>query len=174
MEFLKKVDAYFDRFLDIQAFAACVMLIFMMLLTCYEIIARYIFQTSPAWVLEICEYILLYVTFLGAAWLLKKDGHVKVDIVFSLLSLRSRWIVTIIICVLGALASLFITWYGTVSALDHFRRGIEVIQTLNTPKWILLLIIPLGSLMLFIQLLRQIFVHLSEGIEPKEKSSSGI
>ena len=47
---LQKAGSLFDRFLDLQALLSGAILIFMMLLTCYEIIARYVFQTSPAWV----------------------------------------------------------------------------------------------------------------------------
>jgi len=160
MGLLRKAGSIFDRFIDVQAFAAAAMLLFMMLLTCYEVIARYIFQTAPAWVLEVCEYMLLYVTFLGLAWLLRRDGHVKVDVVWGRFGSKSQRVMNFITCIMAVPATLIITWYGAASSWDHFQRGIQVIQTLHTPKWILMLVIPVGSLMLLIQLLRQIVQHL--------------
>ena len=60
---LNNAEKIFDRILDILAFMAILMLIFMMLVVCYDVVMRYIFHNPPGWVVEICEYLLLYVTF---------------------------------------------------------------------------------------------------------------
>lgn len=171
MGLLRKAGSIFDRLIDVQGFLAASMLLFMMLITCYEVIARYIFGTASAWVLEVCEYMLLYVTFLGATWLLRRDGHVKVDVVWARFGPKSKRVLTLMSCFTAAWATLVVAWFGATSTWDHFQRHINVIQTLRIPKWILLLVIPMGSLMLFVQLLRQIHEHLgsrgSQGDRPK-------
>ena len=164
--FLKKTERLFDRLIDLQALIACAMLTLMMFLTCYEVISRYVFAKSPAWVLEVCEYMLLYVTFLGITWLLRRDGHVKVGLINTILGARAREGLGVSTCIVATLACIIIAYFGAVSTLDHFQRGIKVFQTLNTPKWVLIIIIPLGSIMLSIELLRQLVHRLKK--DPEE------
>ena len=49
---------------------------------------RYFLNRPLVWVLELTEYALLWVTFLGAAWLLRQGGHVQVDVIVDFMSRR--------------------------------------------------------------------------------------
>jgi len=161
MKFLETPRAVLDGIINYLAGAAGVLIIAIMLIMCYEVVMRYFFNRPPAWPVEICEYMLYLLALLGAAWLLKENGHVRVDIVVSNLNLKAQTWLNIVTSALGVLICLTIGWYGLESTIDHFQRGIPVVTTLAFPKYPLLAFIPLGFFLLSIQFLRQTYGYVT-------------
>lgn len=147
----------FDKMLDTMALVAGIFSITIMVLICYLVVMRYLFHKPPAWVLEICEYLLIYITFLSSAWLLRKNGHVRVDIILNWIPSSAKNALLIFTSFLGCLSCCAIAWFGLLVTLDKFSRNILTIQTLRVPEWILFCIIPIGSLFLLLEFLRQTF-----------------
>lgn len=170
MRFLKKLNSFFDGIIDGMAFLAGLLLLFTIFSICYEVLIRYFLMRPSTWSVEITEYILLYITFLGAPWLLKQKGHVKVDVVLNMLNIRTQRILNLITSLLGAIICLVLFWFGVLTTADHFMRKIPVIKSLEVPKFILLAVIPFGSLLLCIQFIRQI-VAIAKNL--KEKHLTG-
>ena len=101
-----KIGRVLDRLTDVSAFAAGLLLSFILLSVCLDVIMRYCLNRPLQWVIELTEYALLYITFLGTAWLLRTEGHITVDVVLNRLSPRRQAIlrvfssaVGIVICV---------------------------------------------------------------------------
>jgi len=132
-------------------------LILIVISVCFEIVMRYFFRSPLIWVVELTEYGLLYVTFLGSAWLLRQDGHVKVDVVLSYMSRtwRKRW--AVLSSLMGLGVSLVLTVFGAITTWDHYIRGIFKPSVLEFPTWVPLLAIPLGSSLLSIRFGRMLF-----------------
>ena len=107
---LKKVTAVYDRGVDFFAFLAALIITGMVGVLLYEVFMRYVIHRPPAWAWEICECMLLLVTFLGAAWLLRRKGHVSVDIVFSRLGMKTRTVVGILTSFLAMFICFLITY----------------------------------------------------------------
>ena len=55
-----------------------------------EVFLRTFFNRPQEWVMELSEYALLYITFLSAAFVLKKEGHIVVDLVTCRLNVKKR------------------------------------------------------------------------------------
>ena len=70
---MKKLMILFDRTMNAMAFLAGVILIFIMLSVCLEVILRDVFDAPQMWVTQVTECLLLYITFLGSAWLLREE-----------------------------------------------------------------------------------------------------
>ncbi|MCB2191171.1 MAG: TRAP transporter small permease [Deltaproteobacteria bacterium] len=149
----------FDGLVTAGAAAAGLIFLFMMVVVCVDVIMRYWFQSPMGWVVEVCEYLLLYVTFLGAAWLLRRNGHVRVDLIYFYLSDKSIARLKLITAIAGTLACAILFIIGCESTVDAYIRGNPEIKTLSIPKWTLLWVIPYGSLMLTIQFARQVLEH---------------
>lgn len=149
----------FDFLVTAGAAASGLIFLFMMLAVCVDVVMRYWFQSPMGWVVEVCEYLLLYVTFLGAAWLLRKNGHVRVDLVYFYLSERTVARLKFLTAVAGALACAILFVIGCQATIDAFIRGTPEIKTLSVPKWTMLWVIPYGSIMLAIQFWRQVLEH---------------
>lgn len=153
---LTKATAIFDRILDFFVFLAGVALSFMLLSICAEVVMRYFLNRPLVWVMEISEFGMLYVTFLGAAWLLRKGGHIRIDLFIKLLKPKNELLVNIVTFSLSAVACLVLVWYGGESVWYNYQSGSYMPTQLEPPKWIIVAIIPLGSFLLFIQFLRNI------------------
>lgn len=162
MDHKNKWGRFYDRVLDTLGVIAGTLTILVMLVICYLVVMRYIFHRPPAWIVELSEYLLLYITFFGAAWLLRKDGHVNVDIVLIFLPDSWKRALNVITAVLGTISCLILAGIGTWVTANNYTRGLYSIQTLSVPKWILLAVIPLGSFLLFIQFLRRLNTALAE------------
>ena len=162
-----KVMAVHDRIVDFFAFLSALIITAMVAVLFYEVFMRYVIHRPPPWAWEICESMLFLITFLGAAWLLRRNGHVSVDIVCSRLRTKTRTVVSMLTSFLGMVICLLITWAGIWITVDHFQAGITVPGYLDIPKAPFLLFIPLGCLMLAIEFLRQAIQRLSELQYPK-------
>ena len=157
-----------------MAMLAIAILVAVTLCVCFEVLMRYGFNAPQIWVIELSEYALLYITFLGAAWVLHQGGHVKVDIflnmtppglrrVFGAISASLGLVIAVVLCVFGANA----TW-------NAYARGMFKATLLEFPTWIVLLAIPVGSLMLTVRFLRQLIGHLRGDAEESLEQDFGI
>ncbi|MDP2932219.1 MAG: TRAP transporter small permease, partial [Chloroflexota bacterium] len=155
-DYLKQVSKILDGINRAGIILVGIILVFIMLMVNTDIFMRYFFNRPIIWSVEISENALLFATFLGAAWVLAKGKHVRIDTLTSRLSRRGLALFNIATYVLCALVTLAFVWYGSLVTLDHYRRGLFVPTFLNIPNAYILFIIPLGSLLLFLQFLREI------------------
>lgn len=150
-----------DRFIDFVFYTTCFAMIFAWLMTCTDVVMRYFLNSPILWSVEINEYILAGTTFLSAAWVLRKDGHVSIDSALRLFKPRKRAFISIFTSLLGALVCLFIFWFGLLKTVDQFKLGtITYDKTLEIPFYVLLAIMPVGFLLFFYQFLRQAYTNL--------------
>ena len=68
------------------ALMAGVLLVLVTVFIGYVIFARIVNISSPAWIVQFTEYALLWMTFLGTAWVLGRNRHVAIDLITSRLS----------------------------------------------------------------------------------------
>lgn len=152
---MKKLVEIFDRVMNIMMFLAGIILIFIMLSVSLEVILRTFFNRPQIWVTEVTEVLLLYITFLGSAWLLREGGHVKVDIILGHLKPKTVAFLGIISSVIGVFVSITLTVYGFSVTLDYLQRGIYTPTAMEIPVSAIIVIIPIGALMLFFQFIRR-------------------
>ncbi len=153
----------FDRFIEALAFLAGVLTILMMVGISVDVTCGYVFHRPIMGVLELSEMMLLYITFLGAAWVLREEGHVNMDLILTIFKPRTQaWInaVTSLVC---AGICLILFKYGLQVTLGMFRDGVLESGTVQINQGYLLLVIPLGSLPLFLQFLRRTLKFVAMG-----------
>lgn len=158
----RSFNTLFDLITDLGAVLAAILLILMTVMICYSVVMRYYFGMPAGWSNEITEYALLYITFLGATWLLRKDGHVRVDLLVNNLDEPWRIMLNMWTALLSILVCILITYHGTLSTLDHYHRGIPVIKSLSIAKYLLLWVIPAGMFLLLIQFIRDFVVMVGQ------------
>ena len=154
---LARVNTIFDRILSIGIICACVFIVLMMLSVNFEVVMRYFFRMPQLWVTQGSEIGLLYVTFFGAAWVLHKEGHVSMDLVLNRLKPRVRAILNSVTSLLAAVVVFPLIWYGFIVTWDHYQRGLYYETNLPIPNVIILWVIPVGSIVIFAQLLRRTY-----------------
>lgn len=155
MDLLTKLGSMYDRLIDGLAYLTGGIFIFIMIAVTVDVSSRKLLGSPIQWVDEVTGYLLLYATFLAAAWLLKKEGHVSVDVVVERLNPRTQTWLHMIISILIAALCLVMAYVGVLTTLDVYRRGVFTVSFLEAPLALLVAVIPLGFLLLFIQFLRR-------------------
>lgn len=155
MKLLRKFDPFLDRLNHCLAWMAGILLIYAMLSVTYNVFSRYFFDRPVVWVLEISEYCLLYIVFLGAAFLLQNEGHVRVDLLLNRLRPVAQARLNAITSIAGAIVCLILTIYGARITWDAFINHVPTMEFLKMPYFIILIIIPIGSFLLTVQFLRR-------------------
>lgn len=145
----------FDRLTWTLFLLACVLLAFITLSVSLNVAMRYFLERPLRGVTEVISYALVFITFLSAAWVLRTDKHVKMDIVVNRLNPRTRAVLYIIIYILSAMAWLVVAWYSGQITWQLFLRGERINSLLEPFKAPLVAIVPLGSFLLFVESLRR-------------------
>ena len=126
-----------------------------MLSVSLEVVMRYFLGRPTVWVLEIAQLGLVYVPFLGAAWLLRREGHVKMDVVLNQLKPRAQSLVNAITSIVGAITCLVIAWFSAQMTWEYFQLDYTSPTGLRIPTAPILVIVPVGVYLLSIQFLRR-------------------
>ena len=119
----------------------------------YEVVCRYIFNRPTMWSFDI-SYMLGSTAFaIGAAWTLKKDIHVRVDILYSRLSPKAQGLIDILLSLI--LFFPFITMafvYSTKAAAFSWSTHERIISGYwNPPIYPLKTIIAIAYGLLLVQ-----------------------
>ena len=132
------------------------MLFYIMLSTCYNVIARYAFNAPSIWIDEMSSLCLLFLPFFVGAWILKKEGHVKMDLLLNYTGRRTRLVLGIFSSIFICLVCAVFVVYGFKVAWEMFEIGYRTDTNLRMLKWPIISIIPLGFLLILLQAVRNI------------------
>lgn len=114
------------------------------LLVTSEVVLRYFFKNPLGWSVEISEYIVLFITFLAAPWVLKYDQHVRVDVLVGALPPFARSALKFVGNVLGLSACLLLLYFSGILFYDSYVFGTVVEKVLRVPRALLVGVIPLS------------------------------
>jgi len=134
-------------------FLASVMMAALVIIVCIDLTLRYFFRAPLIWGTEVTEIFLLYITFLGAAWVFKEDAHVVIDVFTSKASGRKKKVLAMVSYLFVGIVSAVLVSYGFYTAYDHYRRGVFNPTIIETPIALIIVIIPIGSAPLFLEVL---------------------
>lgn len=144
-----------DQLSKISAWLSKLALIILAVAMLYEVIARYVFNASTIWAFDI-SYMATGIAFmLGVAWTAQVDGHVKVDVLSSLMPKRISRIITGIAytVVLSPTLSL-VAWFGWKKSLSAFTTNeVEMVSTWAPKMWPFYTCIAFGLTLLALQVL---------------------
>lgn len=152
----------FEKINQILAYFSGVLLSLITLAIFAEIIARKLWTYSIMGVIECSEYAIVFITFLSAAWVLKDDAHIKVDIVLDWLKPRTRAFINMATSFFGAILSMFIACRSALIIWDLWRRGLYTEKTLEFPMAPLYIPMFLGLVMLSVEFFRRALGYLVE------------
>ena len=175
MKVARKIAAIYSKGIDYLAYLAGILVIFIMLATGTEVVVRKLFGFSMVWTVEYSEHAILYITFLSAAWLVKKRQHVKIDVVLNSLNpARQVWL-NMVMYLVGAALCLFTAYHSALTVWDVWQRHVYTTTTLEIPMAPLIAIIGVGSLLLSIEFAKASYEYLkSRKVEIREiESRSG-
>jgi TRAP-type C4-dicarboxylate transport system permease small subunit len=123
----------------------------LMILIAREVIWRYILNKPSVFSVEISEYIMIFITFMCAGWVLHKNAHVSMTVLTDRLPVRIRISLDIVTSLLTMGVCSVIIWKGAISAVIAFTGHYRSASLIEFPLWISYSIIPVGMTILFLQ-----------------------
>jgi len=149
-EILEKIVSWINK---VFVFIACLMMSALVVIVCIDLGLRYFYNAPLLWGTEVTEILILYITFLGAAWVFREDGHVVIDVFTAKAFGRTKKILTMVSYLCVGLVAAVLVYYGFYTTYDHFVRRVFNPTILETPIALIIVIIPLGSVPLFLEVL---------------------
>lgn len=125
----------------------------LMVVICFDVLMRYVFASSSAAITETEWHIFAAIFMLGAAYTLKYDKHVRVDVFYANFSEKGKAWVNLI----GTLLFLFPFCYVVIrSSIPFVENSFAVRETSPDPgglpaRYIIKSMIPIGFLLLMLQ-----------------------
>lgn len=150
----RKREGWFDRVSHqadrVARFLVVLMMAVMSVIVLFGVFNRFIFKIPISWTEEIAKYLLIWISMIGSAIAVRIGGHVGVGMFVSKLKQRPRTVVSWInqLAIVGFVVILIFLG-GKVSVKELHTFG----YTTRIPMFWPLLAIPLGGLMILIQLL---------------------
>ena len=153
LRYMSRLRWGWEWFNEVLRWAAGIIILFMMLSVCFEVVMRYVFNAPTRWVVDVNSYALVFIIFLMASWLLLKNRHVKMEAVLTLLSPKRQSYVILGASVLALAFTIALTWISWDLAWKALRGGHYFVGGIEIPQFPIKVIIPIGAGLLSVQLL---------------------
>ena len=154
MSLLSKALAFVVNFF---AFIAGTTLVWLMVSVITSVLMRNAGWQPFAWLFTSAEYGLLYMTMLGAPWLVRKKGHVHIELVTAALPDKARGIVSRIVAIACVMVCVVLAWKGVELFLKNIERGDYDTRAYYFPRWMLTIAFPVSFGLMAIEFSRYIF-----------------
>ena len=145
----------FDLLLNLLAIVAAGLLALMFLSIIYDVTTRNLRIFSVTWVVALTEYGLLYVTALGAPWLLRERGHVSMEALRSMVPPRlAFWLEKLLLtlCLVACVTAAWLAW-----PVIERNFGMTDVRARFIPRWTMFAPILLSFALCAIQFARFTF-----------------
>lgn len=138
------------------------------LLVLVDVGARNLKLFAIPWSLETSEYMLYAMTFLGAPWVLRENGHIAIELAVERLSPRGRQRAQRAADAVGAVVCAILSVYACRILWRSYAGGVIVQKSIVFPEWIEFSIVPPVMLLLCGIYLRRL-LHPRPAVAPAER-----
>jgi TRAP-type C4-dicarboxylate transport system permease small subunit len=138
------LSALYLRLIELLAVVAGMLLAAMVVAIVLDVVVRNLGLQPPAHTLTVTEYGLLYVTMLGAPWLVREKGHVYIELLTAAVSPRTRFWLTRVVYALCVLTCAVIFWFSLDVTIAHYQRDVIDVRSFDMPRWLLTASMPLS------------------------------
>lgn len=152
-QFWEQVEKKISSFNEWVGKGASWLTLLLVLIVGVDVISRYFFNTTKNWVLELEWYLFAIIFLLGAAYALKQDKHVRVDLFYARFGKKDKALVNF----WGTLLFL-IPWclFVFFSSFNYAWESFEIRERSPNPGglpalYLIKSMIPLGAFLLLLQ-----------------------
>jgi TRAP-type C4-dicarboxylate transport system permease small subunit len=136
------------RIEDLFAEAAIAILVLCAVSICIDVVMRYFVGRPIMGSTELTEYALVYITFLGAAWAVPRGAHIDIDAFVIHMPESVQKLCALLGNVVSFAVALALTFFGAWTTWTAYTRHLFKPTLLEVPTWIVLIVIPVGSIIL--------------------------
>ena len=157
---LKKIADTIDRFVGPASrainYAGAGVLVVLMMLIAVHVAGRYFFNLPVPGAVELIEFLMTFVVFLGFGYCAIQQGNVRVDVVVNALPQRLRAVVDAATALLSIGIVTLITWQGVAQAFSLHQSG-HVSGVLHVPHYPFLAVLAAGCMVFDLALVAGFF-----------------
>ncbi len=117
----------------------------------YDVVMRYVFNAPTVWAQETCEYMMVFLTFIGLAEIQKQKTHIRMDYLYARLPESVQKGLNLFFHCLIAIFALLIFYSSSKMMLLSLQYGSRSNTLMETPLFLMYAIIPVGMILLLIQ-----------------------
>ncbi len=134
-----------------------------------QVVGRYVFNYGSAWTDELCNYLQIFITYIGMAYLVSTRGHLAVDLIRNINSAPLNKVLNILSILCGLVFAYFIIRYGIVQAMAQMNQrcnGLPISMGV-----VYLVSLPLGGALAFLNGVIALVKELSGYSEEEQKAT---
>lgn len=154
---MNKLDKIIDLFSKIVMGVSVLVL---SVVTILQVIARFIFSNPIPWGQDIIRLSFVYLVFFGGAYCVFKNEHLNIDIVFNILNVKSKKILTAAIDMLLIVFFIFLVYYGFIFTKTGLNQKAPY---LDIPMAVYYLSLPTAALIMVYFQIRKLWKDLLGG-----------
>ena len=161
------------RFLDVVnnitmvfAYISGALVVVMMVIMVFDVVMRHVLNRPTIWADEVSCFLLVGVSFLGAAYALKTDSHVRIETFVNILSPRVKFFIETVTDILSVAFLFIFAWQGGRLVYESFVHTRISPTLLRTPLYLPQTFLAVGLSWFCIQMLAHTlkrFVDRQEG-----------
>ena len=136
------------------------------LILSYSVVVRYYFKAPTYWQDEASVFLLVGATFLTAAHVQSKRGHVGIDALVGFLSPSANRLRMILVDFASLAFCTFFSWKSWTLFHEAWEDGQVTSSTWGPPLWIPYSVMAAGMTLLCVQIALQLAVSLHKGQRP--------
>lgn len=110
-----------------------------------------------AWLFTSSEYALLYLTMLGAPWLVRERGHVHIELLTAALPGPMRRALSRAVAGACMLTCAILAWKGAELVATNLARGDYDVRAYFFPRWMLTIAFPVSFALMTLEFARFAF-----------------
>lgn len=150
MKLLKWLNENFEKYILVASLVVMIVIIFV------QVVLRYCFGTTISWGEELTRYIMLYQIWIGAAYAVKEDAHLRITTFRDKFSKKNSMRIENGVLVLWMAFAAFISVKG-VELVDFLMGQGQLSPAMQLPMWVAYMSVPLGCLLIFIRLIQKLY-----------------
>lgn len=143
-DFIDRLNSWIGRFWALAIFGVTLAVL-------YEVVSRSVFGRGTLWSNETTVYLSAIAYLVGGGYALAHRRHVRIDLVYDLLSPRKRAFLDLFTFLFFVLYAGALIWVGTSMGWTSFQQGEGTGTPWNPPIWPVKLAIPVAALLLLLQ-----------------------
>ena len=151
---MRIIARLYDWLLNGMALLAAGMLVWLMIAVVTSVAMRNAGLQPFAWLFTSTEYAMLYITMLGAPWLVRMRGHVHIELATAVLPPLIRRGLSRAIAAACVVVCALLAWKGVDLVATNIERNDYDVRAYFFPRWILTIAFPISFALMAVEFAR--------------------
>lgn len=157
MKALEKIDAVIEK---IQVGVCIILFAAMVILGSVQILSRFVFNNSTTWTDEMIRFFCIWLTFIGSALTIRRDGHVSIDLLQSALHNTRVKVMLFVLARLACVLFLIMIIPGSIELVMKSQNSMA--SSIKLSFSVVYLSIPVGAVMMLLSYINAIPFHVNK------------